>query len=265
MNRYQLTEYIGQPERMNEQSLAELKDVIDEYPFFQAARMLLVKNLHSLDHIRYNNELKLAAAHISDREKMFFLLNDYQKLDVAAKSDISVVDNYVDDTIQKQDDKKPDNEHIVLPVADLLDYERENNAYFDLSDLSNDNLDEFRSFSSWLKQLRDNKTQPEEQQNEKTQSDKNEKMALIDNFLQKGASQRMKIDKSDSDDNEDFSIKSLQENDDLMTETLANIHIKQKHFSKAINIFEQLRLKYPEKNIYFALRIKELKERINNL
>jgi hypothetical protein len=49
-----------------------------------------------------------------------------------------------------------------------------------------------------------------------------------------------------------------------MTETLANIFIQQKHFSKAMEIFERLGLKYPEKNIYFARRIKELEEQINN-
>lgn len=51
---------------------------------------------------------------------------------------------------------------------------------------------------------------------------------------------------------------SVQENDDLVTETLANIYADQENYEKAINAFEKLKLKYPEKRIYFAGRIKEI-------
>ena len=48
--------------------------------------------------------------------------------------------------------------------------------------------------------------------------------------------------------NEEVAIKKVyDEPENLLTETLANIYIKQKHYDKAINIFEKLRLKYPEK------------------
>ena len=299
MNRDQLTEYIRQPGLMNEQSIPELKEVLDEYPFFQAARMLLLKNLHFLNHIRYNNELKLAAAHISDREKMFFLLNNYdipsniftEKLEILEKDKITeavdkpikpVVTDYFDvnnSLILQSDFSKQQKENreiyepekqvqdnFILPSADLLDYERDNSAYYELTDIETDNnWDESRSFSSWLKLLRNNKIQLTGQEEEKNRPVRNEKMTLIDNFLQKGSRDHLKVTQTDIGENKDFSIKSLQESDDLMTETLADIFIKQKHFSKAINIFERLRLKYPEKNIYFALRIKELEEQINNL
>lgn len=51
---------------------------------------------------------------------------------------------------------------------------------------------------------------------------------------------------------------SVQENDDLVTETLANIYADQENYEKAIKAFEKLQLKYPEKRIYFAGRIKEI-------
>jgi tetratricopeptide (TPR) repeat protein len=51
----------------------------------------------------------------------------------------------------------------------------------------------------------------------------------------------------------------LQNNQDLATETLADIYIRQGHTKKAIEIYERLILKYPEKHVYFASRIERLK------
>ena len=56
---------------------------------------------------------------------------------------------------------------------------------------------------------------------------------------------------------------SVQEDDDLVTETLANIYADQENYDKAIKAFEKLQLKYPEKSVYFAGRIKEIQNQIN--
>lgn len=45
----------------------------------------------------------------------------------------------------------------------------------------------------------------------------------------------------------------------LVTETLARVYVKQKHYDKAIKAYEILRLKYPEKSGFFADRIFEIK------
>ena len=54
--------------------------------------------------------------------------------------------------------------------------------------------------------------------------------------------------------------KSLSENDDFITETLAKIYKEQGHFDKAINAFEKLILKFPEKNTLFASQISDIKK-----
>ena len=54
--------------------------------------------------------------------------------------------------------------------------------------------------------------------------------------------------------------KSIEEPTHLMTETLAKIYLEQKKYQKAIQAYEILILKYPEKSSFFANRIKDIKD-----
>lgn len=57
--------------------------------------------------------------------------------------------------------------------------------------------------------------------------------------------------------------KSVEENDDFITETLANLYYKQGNYTKALDAYKKLSLKFPEKKRYFAAQIKIIKEKIN--
>ena len=54
--------------------------------------------------------------------------------------------------------------------------------------------------------------------------------------------------------------KSIVENNDIITETLAKVYTKQEHFEKAILAYQKLSLKYPQKSSYFAEQIKVIKK-----
>lgn len=61
--------------------------------------------------------------------------------------------------------------------------------------------------------------------------------------------------------------RSTQDSSMLMTETLARVYLEQKKYSKAIQAYEILILKYPEKSVFFADRISDIKiiQQNNNL
>lgn len=55
--------------------------------------------------------------------------------------------------------------------------------------------------------------------------------------------------------------KSVEMGDELVTETLAKIFVAQGNQAKALDTYEKLRLKYPEKSDYFAAQIEKLQEK----
>ena len=83
-----------------------------------------------------------------------------------------------------------------------------------------------------------------------------EKFKLFDSFLEKKRTLKPSQEKETKDD---LSAKSLASTDELMTETLAKVFVKQKKFENALQAYQILSLKYPEKNSFFADQIKEIK------
>jgi hypothetical protein len=60
------------------------------------------------------------------------------------------------------------------------------------------------------------------------------------------------------------SRQSIVDQEEIVSETLAEIYFDQRYFEKAINIYEKLSLKYPEKSIYFAALIKKAKNEVKS-
>lgn len=107
------------------------------------------------------------------------------------------------------------------------------------------------NFTDWINYIQDN---PSDEKNSKFI---NEKFHLIEKFLNNTS----KIHKDKiSQNKEDMSKKSLILSNELMTETLAKIYLKQKKYKKAIEAYKILSLKYPEKNVFFANQIKKIKK-----
>lgn len=105
-------------------------------------------------------------------------------------------------------------------------------------------------------------TVEEKKSEKKSELNLDKKTALIDKFL---SSDPRIVPQKDYSSNGSFATDSvLYENEELFSETLAKIYIKQEHYEKAILTYEKLCLKYPEKNIYFAGQIEKIKELIKN-
>jgi tetratricopeptide (TPR) repeat protein len=121
--------------------------------------------------------------------------------------------------------------------------------------------DEKHSFQEWLQLSR---TQPIVRQEESNQhskgisldDDKKKKTDLIDKFIE--ASPKIAPIKQNSESSFTIDLNKT-DNSYLMTETLARVYLEQKKYQKAIQAYEILILKYPEKSSFFADRITDIK------
>ncbi len=84
----------------------------------------------------------------------------------------------------------------------------------------------------------------------------NEVDNIISKFIQ--AEPRIKPKPAKFFTPQDVAERSAEEDTTLVTETLANIYLKQGLNEKAVEIFQQLMRKYPQKSNYFAVKINEI-------
>ncbi len=84
MDRQKLLKYLDDPATLNGSSLAELQELVRQFPYFSAAQILLAKNFHNLESVHYNKQLKLASAYSFDRKLLYSVImeNDKAPLEV---------------------------------------------------------------------------------------------------------------------------------------------------------------------------------------
>ena len=87
---------------------------------------------------------------------------------------------------------------------------------------------------------------------------KNREQAIIDRFLRKNP--RIEALRDEIPDGE-MAPESLEDHPELISKTLAEIHIKQGKTDRAIDIYKKLSLKFPEKSSYFAKKIESIERK----
>jgi len=238
------------PGLLSAETLPELKQIVDEFPYFQTARLLYLKNLSLLEDIRFSQELKRMAIYVADRKKLFMLIEG---------------ERYGLTPIVKEKDTSQEDKTISAIDAFLSTYIKENQPDTDVSLLLPSSVSS--DYIYWT--LTDSENKEQEKQSTPLQHQN-----LIDAFIQQeeergGARLPLEEQPEDvsisTDSSPEFNPdyeKSLD--DSYFTETLARIYIKQKRYEKALEIIQNLRLNYPEKSIYFADQIRFLEKLIIN-
>ena len=69
-----IAELTQHPERLNRDTLYELRSLLALYPYYQTVRLLLLQNLYLLHDPTFDEELRRAAIYITDRRVLFQMI-----------------------------------------------------------------------------------------------------------------------------------------------------------------------------------------------
>lgn len=297
MNTKDFTYLLNRPYSISEKQTQELEQILIDFPYLQSARAIQLKGLYNLDSFRYNTELKKTAAHTTDRSVLFdFITSEYfqsvQK-GYLEEQEKQIAQIYVTDgEVLKPADKLE--ESIKLTIKEAIQHTGTNDSepeVYDNIELEEEPIateiqknsteqteekleigkpldfvkSEKHSFQEWLQLSRLTpiaREQEEESEKEKEKEfpvideAKTKKLELIDRFIE--SNPKIVPDRNNPPSPAKIE-KSTQDTSYLMTETLARVYLEQKKYSKAIQAYEILILKYPEKSVFFADRISDIK------
>jgi hypothetical protein len=307
MNRADFNNIIHDSGTVNRQTIGEIRELLDLFPYFQSAHMLLLKGLNNTSDIKFESQLKKSAIYVADREVLYHLINDNRTIEINNESAQAV------ETVILERPDSPDNQQTVIESGknslDLINESEKNqnvpveNVNIDLpshgilrSLLITEESDEddsvnivfllddgqehaedtviFRDPAIFIPEEND-LLELDIQEGNSDMSEKSVEVNPVPEAVEKPSRKQVQsdlIDKfiianpriepvRDKSDHpiEDKSNQFSEEKGGFITETLAKIYVNQGYYSKAIDIYEKLSLKFPEKSSYFAAQIEKVK------
>jgi hypothetical protein len=312
MNRNDFLNMIEDTVPVNRHMLGEVYELIDIFPYFQSAHLLLLKGLYFNSDVKFESQLRNSAIHVGDREVLYWLLrtnsapvsekvNIKQEPDknkkIISDTEQTVIESaknseFMISEIERNSEEpkfselhdsashssdhsvmiatEPDNSEpagvVFLNEPDMTAPE-EKVFYMDPAFSVPDQSDLLELDLEIELDLDDGKTigyseeEPlaETHEQEILKSQKPSQSELIDKFIIANPRIEPHRDKANVP-NEDISKPYVEEAGGLVTETLAKIYFNQGYYSKAMDIYEKLSLKFPEKSSYFAAQIEKVKE-----
>ena len=236
---------INHPELLGRETLYELRSIVARYPYFQTARLLMLQNLYILHDPDFGAELRRSVLYVNDRRALCRLIEGYADRVIPEDNEL-VEEPTMDRTMSLIDaflGTLPEEPTIdaLVPVDAVADYatrflmgeaDSQIAAVSDASVAISTSADD-----SVLRALELMSQKP----------DKVGTISLVD------------MPASSVPTSEDEML-----DESYFTETLAKIYIKQRKYSRALEIIRSLYLQFPEKNAYFADQIRFLEKLIIN-
>ena len=242
-----LIELTKHPERMDRDTLYELRSQVALYPYHQTLRLLMLQNLYLLHDPGFDEELRRAAIYITDRRVLFNLVEaaHYQhpshqntpstpNTPTPSSRTTELINSFLDTIPQEEAAPR---KRRPTPADAAIDYV----AYL---------LD----------------TEDDTPQEEAESVPEMRGQDLIDTFINadKGRFTLSDVPLPTDDTPKEPEEPEEEVGEEYFTETLARIYIKQGRYSKALEIIRRLSLQVPKKNAYFADQIRFLEKVIIN-
>ena len=241
MNRH-IIDYIRRPDTIDDDAIAQLQALTQEHPYFHIARILLLQALYKKHDPAYDETLRRTAILVPNREAIFRLTEEphytqaeerkrYEETtDDSESRTVSLIDNFLEAQTP------------VSPVSHPIDAAQD--------------------YIGYLLQ------QESRQGTQRQEALPMNGGGVVEDFLENEHGRIVLDDNLEDEHNESQSDNSNvyenDENNEILTEIMAGIYIKQGKYENAVKIIRQLSLKYPKKNRYFADQIRFLEKLIIN-
>ncbi|MEO1212738.1 MAG: hypothetical protein AAFY45_04430 [Bacteroidota bacterium] len=243
---------------LNSEELDFLDTMIRKYPYFAMARYLKAKAVPSTANIG------LASAHASNRP-LFKAFMEGKK---------SIREKIKTETMEESPEKTVSihQKHELFSIVDTSPEEHRGSLHIPFSIGGVDFGANFQGFLDtlikektqkhlWLaEKIRTEILRKEFKHTEEVKSNP-EAEDLIQRFLNKNPKIRRPNPEKNYQKTEDYASMSVSLDEEIVSETLAKLHLQQNNTREAIRIYEKLSLLFPEKSAYFDAQILEINKK----
>ena len=253
-----IADLINQPANFSNEQLSSLKELANKHPFSGLINSLLAKAYHINNDIKFHSQLEKAAFTISDRLVLYKYIHRpalLEKIKTVIQDNEKEISN---SPIKNDDPQLIELEKNILSAAINLSIQKEVELEKEPSKQKKEKKGETSEIDLSKKEMPLlNWLIPLNEQNNKNNILESDQ--LIDKYI----SGKKTIEKQPFFSPIESAKLSIVDSEEFVTETLAEIHVKQGNYPKAIQIYEKLILKFPEKNTFFASRIRFIQEKSN--
>lgn len=267
MNKEQFTEYLLNPDRLQESSLSDLTAFVKEFPYCNTGHILLTLKLFLEKNVLYNSELKTTAVYAGSRrilKKHIDRLSDSGLQSVLPDEEHqtkSAIETPKETPEVKEEIKTEESEEKSAAENQVIEKEQVWEEQSEQRDPKSYTVEELKKIiEKRIREIEGEKkaTKKVEPQKRKVKS----KTEIIDSFIKNSPS--ISRPKTTFYDPVDFAKQSVVDEENIVSETLAKIYMDQGYTKKALHIYEKLILKFPEKSAYFAGLIEKAKKDLHN-
>lgn len=241
---------IQNKDQINDRDLEAIYNLSVKYPYSSFCHFFLYSVLKNQNRTGVENVLKKTAIRFHNRSILKKLSeNSMVKQNTKKKKEVTNIDD-----IERREQEKVLNENvysniindnIIQEITETKDQDHKEKEEEKASKIVKSNQLP-KPFEDWLFKHPVKKTKRE---------------ITVDEILNSLENRKNQQNKTSFFSATDAAKKSLETNDDLVTETLAEIHIQQGNYPKAIEIYQKLILLNPEKKLLFASRIEYIKQK----
>ena len=228
---------------IDRKELNALRETVAHHPYYQPARVMMLRYLYLLHDATFDEELRRAAIFLTDRKVLFELVEaahyriQGNKHDSAERSamrevyhsqedgsrTVSLIDTYLSNEVKEEQEPKPT---VIDATTDYM-------AYLMQTDYTQIGSEEMNGES------------------------------LIDDFLSKdGGKITLKEEVTYSPEMTIENDSEVDEDNEIITENMAGIYIKQGRYKKALAVMQKINAKTPKKGPYYEDQERFLKKLI---